>query len=591
MSIRYLNAAEEITYISSLEKLFDPRVNTFYSNAPLQGIKPTTALNLLNTLYSPENLLNYEVFKHLVYDGSFPTLEEHQHFLNLSQAVPYEQRWLFYSIRRRRGRATPDSNHQLSISQPTGNVMHSGPHSFIDTTSISIESPSPQQFVELINNLHEQWYTRFFSHVPEGNFWFRDYLHTSSNFIYELIKYTCCNKYAVSLNGQQVYNPLKVIHSLNADPNLQLKVDLEGRTYQTKFFIPVSENNRSTLYTIMNYTTNVLNVLPYPNKTPKEKDPILVGVELEVATDYSMRDLIDAAKEPFFIGKSDASITGSKHNKVELVTAPSSFKYLKRAYAQWLNNLDYTKFDTTTTTNNGMHVHVGREHFEDNTHIRNFCWFFNNPANSDFLIYISERGNYEAMMRYSPFYQFPQGCTRTKAFRQVYHFLGSGFRGITNFKGGWESAKTVEVRMFRGVVSYASIVKNLEFVEAIFNFTKGLTSYRQLSLSGFLSWLKETPSNKYILLKKFIDMGNMDKMTAAADVKDILFNETNEEKIVNLLKHSTLKLTNEHISVLNRGKKRTFQLDKTTGEITIIYHNRSKLQPLDKSFAERYLRV
>ena len=32
-----------------------------------------------------------------------------------------------------------------------------------------------------------------------------------------------------------------------------------------------------------------------------------------------------------------------------------------------------------------MHVHIGRDHFEDNNHIRNFCWFFNNPANTEFL--------------------------------------------------------------------------------------------------------------------------------------------------------------------------------------------------------------
>lgn len=591
MSIRYLNANFTPIYHSSLKDLLDPRINNLYTPTPQRGLPPNQVLNILNTLYSRENLSQYEIFKHIMFDRSFPTQEEHELFLSLSQNVPADQHWIFYCFRRRRGRLSATYSFQLSLYLPAGQVITSGILSFIDTTSKYIEAPlTPSQFADIINDAHQRWQTTFFSQIPEGNLWASDYFYSTSPFTHLLLKYTCGVKCILAINAQQHYTPSKALQLLNDDPNCQLSIDPDNRDYQPKLFITVSAANRSGLYTAFSYSANVLNILPYPNKTPKEKDPVLVGVELEVATDHSINELIDAAKEPFFIGKQDSSITGSKRNKIELVTSPSSFKYLKRAYAQWLNNLDYTKFDTTTTTNNGMHVHVGREHFEDNTHIRNFCWFFNNPANSDFLIYISERGNYEAMMRYSPFYQFPQGCSRTKAFRQVYNFLGSGFRGITNFKGGWESAKTVEVRMFRGVVSYASIVKNLEFVEAIFHFTKGLTSYRQLSLSGFLAWLKETPANKYILLKKFIDMADLKKMTAAADVKDILFNETNEEKIIALLKHSSLNITNDHISILNRGKKRTFQLDKTTGEISIIYHNRSKLQPLDKSFAERYLR-
>lgn len=589
MSIRYLTVENTPVLFASLEKLFDPRYNNHFPPSRVSGVHPTKIRDLLNTLYCRENLEDYNNFKYLMFDGRNPSEREHQHFLYLSTAVPSEQHWVFHMLRRRRGVIISDEPYQLLVPHISTITFHSNIVVF-DPTNKILETPTPQEFVTFINAAHTNWHDKLFSAAGATTIWTMDYIFGANSLVSLLISFTCGNKYAVLSPTDNYITPSQANMILTTDSTARLELDLMGRDIKVRVHQPISLSNRTPLYSVMNYSVNVLRVLPYPNKEPKEKDPVLVGVELEVSTDYSIRDLVDAAKDPFFIGKQDSSISGSKSNRIELVTAPSSFKYLKRAYAQWLNNLDYTEFDTTTTTNNGMHVHVGREHFEDNTHIRNFCWFFNNPANSDFLIYISERGNYEAMMRYSPFYQFPNGTTRTKAFRQVYHFLGSGFRGITNFKGGWESAKTVEVRMFRGVVSYASIVKNLEFVEAIFHFTKGLTSYRQLTLSGFLSWLQETNANKYILLKKFIDMGDVKKMTVAADVKDVLFNETNEERIIQLLQHSSLKITNEHISVLNRGKKRTFQLNKETGEISIIYHNRSKLQPLDKSFAQRYLR-
>lgn len=351
----------------------------------------------------------------------------------------------------------------------------------------------------------------------------------------------------------------------------------------------VTSNNRKPLYNVLSYTTDALSILPYPNMEKKEKSPVLVGVELEVSTDYYVQELVDAAEDPFFLAKSDSSISGSKRNRMELVTAPSSFKYLKRQYALWFNKLDYDKFDCTVDTSNGMHVHVGREHFEDNHHIRNFCWFFNNPANTDFLVQISERTK-ENLMKWSPTYMW-HNISRTRAFRDVNNYVVN-MRGITNLKGGWENGKTVEVRMFKGIVSYAAICKNLEFVEAVFHFTKGLTSYRDLTLRGFFKWLDVQSRNRFILLRKFIDQEVcVDKLLLHADVKDLVFTETDPVRIAQKLMKAPFKVTNEHITILNRkAKKRTYTLNRETGEISVTRYNIAKLASLDKSFAERYTR-
>lgn len=350
--------------------------------------------------------------------------------------------------------------------------------------------------------------------------------------------------------------------------------------------------DRNPLYDRLPYSANPMNYIPYPNLLEKEKDPVLLGVELELSTEYSWRQLVDAAEDPFFILKQDGSITGSKPNLAELVTAPSSFKYLKRQFALWFDKLDYNKFDTTTNTGNGMHVHVGKEHFEDRIHMRNFCWFLNNPANQDFNVLISERGTYQIMSRYSPICSFYGCSTKMRAYRRVLELVGNGFRGISNFKGGINRSDTIEVRMFKGIVSYASIVKNLEYVESLFYFTRSLSSYRELSLKHYLEFLNKTPKNRFTVLKEFLEVEKvaLKKLLPAAEVKDIIFNVEGPHKILELIHKSGLKVTKEHLAFLNKRKRtKTFALDPKTGQLMIIGGVGSKLVHLDKAIANRYL--
>lgn len=353
----------------------------------------------------------------------------------------------------------------------------------------------------------------------------------------------------------------------------------------------VSRTNRRPIERLLNYSTDVTAILPWPNRMKGESNQtLLMGVELELSTDYTVKQVVDAAEDPFFLAKQDGSISGRKPNMMELVTAPSTMKYLKRQYALWFNALDYSKFDTTIETTNGMHVHLGREFFHDNHHIRNFCWFFHNPANLDFVVALSERGTYSNMSTYTPVYNFPPGCSRVHAYREVHKMLSNGHRGATNFKNGWAKAKTIEVRIFRGIVSYASVVKNLEAVDSIFHYTGTMASFKDQTLTGYLKWLKQTPPNKYQVLKKFIESLDMEKILVNTEVKDVIFNETNEEKIVLLMNKSSLKLHNGHVSILNRGKKRTFVLNKETGLVELSTNNKGKMSYLDKILATNYLR-
>src|SRR5690606_7842826 len=57
-------------------------------------------------------------------------------------------------------------------------------------------------------------------------------------------------------------------------------------------------------------------------------------------------------------------------------------------------------------------------------------------------------------------------------------------------------SSTIEVRLFKGIVSWTSILKNLEFVDSLVEFTKN-SGFSNLSLSDYLKYLKSLPSTNY----------------------------------------------------------------------------------------------
>lgn len=558
-------------------------------------------IKILTQFWCDENINDWDFVKSSCFFGSLSE-DEHHDFLQLANHVPADKRWTL-SFLNRNGKL----NDRFYLKYQNLDNKDIYRRRLIQTnnsgrnTEILSFHTGDSVFTELNNIVN--YYHNYFTDLLDGKmYWHTEHNGAISHLFRHAIQFLCNYPFVQDEIGHMTIASARTRYYQSSSPEdivFTPRFDNRDRNIISILMsIKVSKRNRSALYNIKSYTTDVLSILPYPLKEQKENNPLLVGVELEVCTDYHIRQLVDAAEDVFFLGKSDSSITGNKHYCVELVTAPASIKYLKRQYALWFNNLDYSKFDTSTDTNNGMHVHVGREHFrnelgtEDKNHIRNFCWFINNPANTDFFVYLSERGSLAKMQSYTPFYQFSRGSSKLRAFKEICSSVGSGgFRGATNFKGGWDNAKTVEVRIFKGIVSYACIVKNLEVVDSVFHFTRSLTSYRDLTLKGYLKWLSNTPRNKYSVLKKFIDQADISKFIVASDVRDLIFNEDNPEKIVEKLNKAPFKLTNDHVTYLNRGRKRTFVLNKETGQLNVDQNKRSKVAFLDKEIAARYLRA
>jgi hypothetical protein len=380
--------------------------------------------------------------------------------------------------------------------------------------------------------------------------------------------------------AERYYNARSLLTALRDHPEARLTI--RPNPFSCRLTIPITSTNRSALYQTYNYTTNPLDLLEWPITLKGEHKPLLYGIELEFSSDYPEKPLIDAAKDPFFILKKDSSVSGNRCRMYELCTIPMSYKAHRQQWAYWFKNLDYTQFDQTKDTSNGLHIHIGRDAFNKG-HLRNFSWFFTQPGHKDFIFAVSERDQH-SFREYSQIPNYPAQVT--KSFLNNLDYVAR-IRGCVNLS----QKNTVEVRLFRGIVSLAEILKNLEFVDSVFHFTQD-ASFSQLTLSNYYAWLQSTNRNRYSLLKKYFErIPNLDKLIASSDIFRVIHTERKPPVILERLAKSRLTITNVHVTILNQiFKKRVFVLNKDTKQLELSTHNHGKLSFLDRSLEDKLLR-
>ncbi|SHH47626.1 hypothetical protein [Bradyrhizobium erythrophlei] len=406
------------------------------------------------------------------------------------------------------------------------------------------------------------------------------YFHGNAVLVYmaKFAKNSTCYK-------PSAYTPETLALEMTNNPTMTLRVTRsDWQACTIAISNPVTKTNKAALWTTLSYSADVLELLPWPLIVKGEQKPICYGVELEVSTQYTTKQLVEASDEPFFAGKQDSSISGTMRNKVELVTAPMSLKSHKKEWSHLFSNLDYDLFDTTVDTNNGMHVHIGREHFNDN-HLRTFAWFFGNPCNLEFIVALSER-KANQMHQYAAMPSWPEQATKTSSLKSVVEYFDM-LRGAVNLH---KSKPTVEVRIFKGIASYATILKNLEVVDAIFHFTQQ-SSQTASGLREFLNFLRKTPRNKYPVLKEFIATLDTKKMLSAAQLNDLVFNVKDPRQILSIIEKKHFPITSHHVSILNAKQGvRTFIFNKDTGTIEIVRTKHGRMSHLDRVLEKKYTR-
>lgn len=362
----------------------------------------------------------------------------------------------------------------------------------------------------------------------------------------------------------------------------RVTISIRDTVDRLQFKVLPAANDRRQISTVLPYSSNVLTYLPYTIKGPKEPQAPTYGVELETSSDYSPKQLIDAQRDLFFILKQDGSIYGNKSNAYELVTVPATLKAHKRLWAEFFEKIDYNLFDTSKATGNGMHVHVDRLAFSTN-HLNRFTWFITNPANDVFMLAVSERPSKKNFEEWARMPVHTHHATRIRASRSA-SATNRGNRGAVHFKGH----TTVEVRMFKGIVSYATIVKNLEFVDSVFEYTR-TNMLCQMSLKHYLAWLDATPKNKYQILKTFLSEIKLQDMVISSEISDYLWTADADHVVVEKLNKAPFTVTNAHITSLNKKKrKRTYVMKD--GKITCVSPTGGLLAKLDKTMQQRQTR-
>jgi hypothetical protein len=386
------------------------------------------------------------------------------------------------------------------------------------------------------------------------------------------------------------------LSSLAVEIRPEHRLVIDTVEYMTiKWVVPTQSGDRRMLHRQHSYSTKTNQLIAGVLRQTNELSDNLYGVELEVSTNCSVQQIVDAPEKTYCYVKQDSSISGSQRNMFEIVTVPATMKVHVKSLAQIYEKLGYTNFDVTKGTTNGMHIHIDMAAFHnangtpDNIHLKNFCWFFLNPVNRKFHQEVSERDD-ATMLKYAHLPKYHH-YTLPSLFRSTLDYAAHPFRGILHFKHDRDSSRciTLEVRMFKGIPSLANNIKNLEFVDSVFDFTRK-ACYQSNNLSNYLSYLDCTQSNRYSTLKEFISRIDSNDFKEAASLTGMMFGQTDPEKILTIVYKNAIDVTPSVLSTLNsllNGVK--FGLNKN-GKLSVIESNRARLYDMDIALQQRLTR-
>jgi L-rhamnose mutarotase len=232
-----------------------------------------------------------------------------------------------------------------------------------------------------------------------------------------------------------------------------------------------------------------------------ENDNVYLGIELEVErganseTNHTKMALL--IEKDFLYFKTD----GSLDNGFEIVTHPMTISYIKKHKNVWadiLNLLRSNKYRSYDTRTCGMHIHISKNAFTT-WHLYRFMKFF--VDNSDFVTKISQR-KIENLDRWAALTDNPsESYKEFTQDRLMYKAKKKSGNDKRYLAVNLQNDKSVEVRIFRGTLNDSSFFKNIEFVQALYDYTKSI-SETDMSLKSFLSFIKD--NNEYPYLRKFI---------------------------------------------------------------------------------------
>jgi hypothetical protein len=212
--------------------------------------------------------------------------------------------------------------------------------------------------------------------------------------------------------------------------------------------------------------------------------------------------------------KRDGSLQG--HLPFEIVSAPATLEYHQERWTAFLEDKKYKPMLQSYTSGRcGMHVHISRDSF-NGLHLAKFMRFMNLKDNHSFVTKVAQR----ASNRYSLYAE----KSLKSHLEEIHGIPHVGRDEARRVAVNCTNSNTVEVRIFRGNLSKVGFFKNLEFVHAVWEFTKD-APITELNYKNFIFWLFDSRNDtkfykhlKVWLVSAGLNVSNI-KANTLADVQ------------------------------------------------------------------------
>lgn len=252
-----------------------------------------------------------------------------------------------------------------------------------------------------------------------------------------------------------------------------------------------------------------LDVLEYDRKEiykpfqVDRNDNILLGLEIEIEfpegdrsnprdfswSTYVKDNLKELSEEDWIYFKRDGSITRG----LEIVTYPLGWEWVKANYKkiELFEGLIGKGFSSKATTTCGLHVHIDKSLFKT-CHLGKFTLFHYN--NLPFICLISERG-WTSIQRWANFNK-----SKSSIMGNIKNKWNSRRHELINFN----NPETVELRYFRGALDKFSILKAIQFVVSLYDYTRNISLSESDKISNYIKYL-ENNKKEYLELYQFLE--------------------------------------------------------------------------------------
>ena len=247
-------------------------------------------------------------------------------------------------------------------------------------------------------------------------------------------------------------------------------------------------------------------------KTNPDEIPFL-GLEIEVEAQGGTATRIKGAKIVRELASSytyvvhDGTLLGTKADSTggdlafEIVTHPFTFEWFEESWdaiQNLLETLSAGGYRSWSGGRCGIHVHINRRPMTD-AHQMKFINFIYGSTNLAMCIG-QRRYRDTQLQKFSPF----DGEDRARFMEKI--------RGFTNPRvtGHYcalntDKRATLEARWFRGTLKPDGVRKNVEFIHAVWYFTK-LFGHSSANEMNFIGWLRDIPQKRrYAVLLDFIE--------------------------------------------------------------------------------------